>query len=784
MRRIDVLWDGDATALAPSCAPEERLGNGLRRLRLKLDESVRIVRRRRQHSLELRFHTEAGESEHWSFPVAVRADGKPVIHVESLETVPVPGKPQSYTLELRGWVENSGSVSHLSLEIDGYPVTAFGMEHSRPDIAEALGGGLVTRQGFRIEAPVNGQPAAAIPVRLITGQRSGPPVTWEGVLTLPQPPVLGFLIESEDLARLQQKDPVFWSSLTIRGRIISSLPDLRATLYVDGRSVEERAVVPDGTFVVRYEPAESGHARVRLTIDSRRRPLFDSGQIEVFLRRIAVPRRAVETVSRLLARFSLSGVIDEESPTALVRRLLERDLESVSGFSQMLRAVEQTLERSGGELPAANAVSPRPRGGYPRYAGPPLRVLFAAWEVPSLRHGGGVCMTNLLKGLGRRHHITLVHPYYPEEEGWVEDVRPWVDRIISVPRRRERRIFRGDPQVPYAYFYNYLPELRRALEAEVLAGGYDLVNYEYAMMYAHLLPAVVPQVLTILELSYAAQLTEYSEKIETIEEAAAQLSAFIKAFYFHTTVLPAACSHLITLTEEDARALAQFSVRAEIYVNTIGVDNERFSPPVQGTDRLRGSTAPTLVYLGNYQHSPNVHAASYFGRKIVPLVRRRCPEARYLVIGSHPPAELWELDREDDITVTGLVGDFRPYLWRATAFVAPIFVGAGMRVKLLEAMACGCPIIATRLAMHGLGATPGEHYLRAESAEDFTAWACRAIEDPDLAAAVGRAGRRMAEEKHGLEVKAAEGEAIWGRVLAASGDGKGRGPLTPPKPKR
>ena len=149
----------------------------------------------------------------------------------------------------------------------------------------------------------------------------------------------------------------------------------------------------------------------------------------------------------------------------------------------------------------------------------------------------------------------------------------------------------------------------------------------------------------------------------------------------------------------------------------------------------------------------------------MPLLRRRHPRVEFIILGSHPPEELLRLADSEHIIVTGYVDDFRPYIWQATGSVAPIFTGTGMRVKLLEAMACGSPVVCTKLSINGFDAVEGTHYLGAETVQGFVEACSRCIRDPELAKSLGQAGRELVKTRHGWRAKAAERVAIWSQVL-------------------
>src|SRR5205807_1576985 len=116
-----------------------------------------------------------------------------------------------------------------------------------------------------------------------------------------------------------------------------------------------------------------------------------------------------------------------------------------------------------------------------------------------------------------------------------------------------------------------------------------------------------------------------------------------------------------------------------------------------------------------------------------PLVRRELPEARLDIAGRNPPVSVRELGDREGMTVIGPVVEMPPYFARAHAAVVPILTGAGIRVKIVEAMANGRAIVSTSLGWEGLpGVEPGRHLLVADSPRDFAAATVRLLEDREL----------------------------------------------------
>ncbi|HUS16326.1 MAG TPA: glycosyltransferase family 4 protein, partial [Chloroflexia bacterium] len=153
--------------------------------------------------------------------------------------------------------------------------------------------------------------------------------------------------------------------------------------------------------------------------------------------------------------------------------------------------------------------------------------------------------------------------------------------------------------------------------------------------------------------------------------------------------------------------------------------------------------AGTLLFVGNFNHPPNVDAAVWLVEAILPIVRAECPGVRLLLVGKDPPSAVRAL-ASAGVAVTGTVPEVAPYLREATVFVAPLRQGGGMRIKVLEALASGIPVITTPVGAAGIVAQPGRDLLVAEDAAAFAAAALRALEDPALRDRLGAAGAALA----------------------------------------
>ena len=165
-----------------------------------------------------------------------------------------------------------------------------------------------------------------------------------------------------------------------------------------------------------------------------------------------------------------------------------------------------------------------------------------------------------------------------------------------------------------------------------------------------------------------------------------------------------------------------------------------------------------IVFVGGFQHTPNVDAVHYFSTEIMPLLRKQLPGVRFYAVGSKPPAEIQALASED-IIITGFVEDLTPLLDKMRVSVAPLRYGAGIKGKIGTAMAVGLPVVATSLAAEGMSLTEGENILVADGSEAFADTITKIYQNEALWNHISQMGLAFADKAWGAET-------AWG-ILAA-----------------
>lgn len=210
-------------------------------------------------------------------------------------------------------------------------------------------------------------------------------------------------------------------------------------------------------------------------------------------------------------------------------------------------------------------------------------------------------------------------------------------------------------------------------------------------------------------------------------------------------------------TEDERKLFEGRAGRSPLAVCHNGVDLEYF--------RRNGMVGPhdgppRLVFIGAMDYFPNEDAVLYFIDEILPRIRESVPDTEFDVVGRNPASALRRrAGRKPGIRVHGNVPDIRPYLAGATVSVAPLRIARGVQNKVLEAMAMGVPVVATREAHEGIVAVPGRDLLVAEDPGEFARHTVRLLKDASERRRLADHAMALVKERYGWEATLADLES-------------------------
>jgi glycosyltransferase involved in cell wall biosynthesis len=211
---------------------------------------------------------------------------------------------------------------------------------------------------------------------------------------------------------------------------------------------------------------------------------------------------------------------------------------------------------------------------------------------------------------------------------------------------------------------------------------------------------------------------------------------------------PEVCAEMdrcLVCSDADATFLEELGVPERAAVIPNGVDLEYFTPLAQPPAKR-----DTMAFLGAIDYDPCEKAVWYCCQEILPLIRREQPEIRFTVVGRNPSARLRAFAAADPaLQLTGRVEDVRPHVQSAAVFIVPLLSGSGTRLKILEAMAMGVPVVSTSIGIEGLDAVHGKHAWIADEPEALAAGVLHLMRNVDAAESLRREGRRLVEDHYG-----------------------------------
>jgi glycosyltransferase involved in cell wall biosynthesis len=201
-----------------------------------------------------------------------------------------------------------------------------------------------------------------------------------------------------------------------------------------------------------------------------------------------------------------------------------------------------------------------------------------------------------------------------------------------------------------------------------------------------------------------------------------------------------AVDRVIAVSEADSKAFGDLVPGLEAPVVPNGIAVEDYAPDCVSTLDL-GDAA--LLFTGTMNYRPNVDAVTWFAESIFPTIREAVPHARLFIVGNKPGSRVDALRDKPGIEVTGYVQDMQPFLCAAAVYVAPLRMGSGTRLKLLQAMAARACIIATHVGAEGLVANSGQEMILADDAESFARAVISLLQDSTRRVSMGAAAHKL-----------------------------------------
>lgn len=373
--------------------------------------------------------------------------------------------------------------------------------------------------------------------------------------------------------------------------------------------------------------------------------------------------------------------------------------------------------------------------------------------------GDRVLLRSLSQELAARGHRLDLLAFHPDDEiADEEKAREVFSHVETVPERDRSPL---DYLIRLGHFFPrsadecWNPPMWHAVDRCLAATRYELVHFFGGVQVYEFRNQVIERLPNIIEpyecytLALERALAAAPKAIHRLRiRARRRMARLYEARMFRDF------GRVVLVTTCDEACLRGLAPDLATAVIPNGVDAGFFRPPA----KVAG--LPEMLFVGNLGYAPNAAAAMTLLTDILPRVEAEVAEVRATIVGPQPPARL-RARRSHNAEITGWVSDIRPYLARAACFVSPLTTGAGIRNKILEAMAAGLPVVATPLSCEGIQVKDGESVLLGRTPAEMAAAVVRLLRDKDLRDNIAEAAQGLMRRDHTWSQVASRYEALY-----------------------
>ncbi len=378
-------------------------------------------------------------------------------------------------------------------------------------------------------------------------------------------------------------------------------------------------------------------------------------------------------------------------------------------------------------------------------------ILFLSprWPWP-LFDGGRIRIYETLRHLAARHRVTLVAPVREVDDNtdpgpistFCSEVFSAVrsDRLPAVATRLASGLVRGVPLVQSFFLDKGLARTVRNLTS---SRHFDIIHVEYPVMAAYLDAVNVLSDPRLILSTHNIESIRFNRETRFSSWDSRRLLLMGDQVLFKSWEANAIRRfHGVTAVSELEKEWIERNApdaQVELVPNGVAAEYFAFRPPRPNR---------TVTFVGSMDYPPNIDAVLWFAEEVLPSLRGELPELKFRVVGSRPARRLMELREQPGIEITGQVPDIRPYLNDSLALVVPLRSGGGTRLKILQAMAAGCPVVSSTIGAEGLDILPDVHLLIADDVDAWVSDIKRLVGSPNRAVEIANAGRKLVEERY------------------------------------
>ncbi|MDX2006530.1 MAG: glycosyltransferase family 4 protein [Meiothermus sp.] len=378
-----------------------------------------------------------------------------------------------------------------------------------------------------------------------------------------------------------------------------------------------------------------------------------------------------------------------------------------------------------------------------------MRILFCTPRLPfpPVKGDQSVALQRL-KHLSRKHEIVLLSFFSADEElSYLTHLKPYCTEIHVVRLEASRSILNMiigavNPGMPFQVSYYQSTSFTNKLHTILNEQSFDLVHSVLVRLAPYMQTVKQPQVVDLIDsmtLNMRRRVARetglkrliFSEELRRVR----QYERSIIGRYRNTAA--------IVVSRIDQQELCSPKVR----VIPLGIDLDTFYPPPEPQSQEKIKTQ-RIIFSGNMGYEPNISAVEWFVGNCLETIRRTIPEVELHIVGTNPSNRILKLAQRQGIVVTGWVESIADYLRNSSVAIAPMQSGSGMQYKILEAMACGLPVVTTPIGLGDIRAQPNQAILVAESRDDFAREVIQILSNPEQREKIGQNAHDFVNRKH------------------------------------
>lgn len=378
-----------------------------------------------------------------------------------------------------------------------------------------------------------------------------------------------------------------------------------------------------------------------------------------------------------------------------------------------------------------------------------LLIISLFLPYPEVTHAGGTNLFHYIEALVKRgHRVSIASYIFPEEHQKVISLKPYCEEVSLVPAisTLEWRLLKAPYLMthPLQWVEAYSPQMHRVISEMLTRKRYDMVHFEHLWMTQYVdLVSNCPVILDEVDVDSVVFYRKFRRD-----------QSFWKRRYYYwcwqksVRLEVDACERfdlIFTRSEKNRRYLQCLAPGRNI--RELPPWFEGLEYDYQPESQVEKNN---LLFVGNMSRQANIQAVEYFCQNILPKIIEVIQDVKFYIVGDAPDIQVKRLASEH-VIVTGYVQDLESYYRRCQVFIAPIQIGGGIIVKVLDALAAGRPVVCTSIANEGIEAIPDQDLLVADSADLFAERIIELLKNASLWQRIASGGRAFIECKYHWE---------------------------------